>query len=242
MNKRLSFINELRKKYDIGLFQLSQCYEKNKESIDNAKKIFECKDDYEINLVLTVPELICPDIAGELQTQILRNMCISPEGENTEKELYNLRLWLITAMYFNPDFFVYLFNCCYFLENDVANAKQNSSCFSKPENVKQGMAASSDKEAIKEIRKKEVIENCGEFWITGHEENDIQITTFHFKFYNPKENLTAIINYRRKEDADCTTIKLNSADLKEDKTILKKDVENLNYEKGFTVDLYISKN
>ena len=48
MNKRISFIDELLKQYDIALFELSQCYEKNKESIDNAKKIFECKDDFEI--------------------------------------------------------------------------------------------------------------------------------------------------------------------------------------------------
>lgn len=242
MNKRISFIDELLKQYDIALFELSQCYEKNKESIDNAKKIFECKDDFEINLVLTVPELICPDIAKELQNQVLRNMCIRPEGENTEEELYKLRLWLITAMYFNPTFFVYLFNWCYFLEYDVANAKKYVRPYAKPEKVTEGMSASSDEEAIKEIGKKEIIENCGEFWITGHEENGVQITTFHFKFYNPKDKLTVSINYRRKDDEDCSTIKLNSADLKEGKTILKKDIENLNYEKGFVVDLYISKN
>lgn len=122
MNKRFCFINSLLQKYDIARFELSDCYSKNKEFIDTAKNIFDCKTDYDINLSLILTELVCPEISEKLKSQLCKNLSITIEEGNTTEELYQSRLLLITAMYYNTPFYVYSFNWCYYLECDANNS------------------------------------------------------------------------------------------------------------------------
>lgn len=125
MNKKFSFINNLLEKYDIAFFEISDCYDKNKEFVDDAKKIFECNNSEEISLTSLVPELVCPEISSELQKQLYKNLNIPPiETHDTEEDVYKKRVLLITAMYFNTSFYVHSFNWCFFLENDAAQSAQ----------------------------------------------------------------------------------------------------------------------
>lgn len=249
-------IAELLKKNNISQYYLSNYYVENEKTIEkNLSSIFSYTKVEDIEYLYLLLELKYPDSYEKIFEYFYISQGYIIDDFNIDnKETKKLELLALLA--YDNDFYANAINWCAFTKFEMESKKPlsidqtsdnniiSSNCFwnyfSYDEEF--GMSASSDEEAIKEIGKKEIIENCGEFWITGHEENGVQITTFHFKFYNPKDKLTVSINYRRKDDEDCSTIKLNSADLKEGKTILKKDIENLNYEKGFVVDLYISKN
>lgn len=119
MDKRKHFINELRKLYDIAIYELPLCYEENKDFIDNFKQTFDCADDRSITLCSVVTELVCPEKAHFLKKQLCENLEIKELPSCSEEESYNAKVMILTAMYYDPYLFAYALNWTYFLECDT---------------------------------------------------------------------------------------------------------------------------
>ena len=125
MDKRKHFINELRKLYDIAIYELPLCYEENKDFIDNFKQIFDCADDRSITLCSVVTELVCPEKAHFLKKQLCENLEIKELPSCSEEESYNAKVMILTAMYYDPYLFAYALNWTYFLECDTIQSISN---------------------------------------------------------------------------------------------------------------------
>ena len=125
MDKRKHFINELRKLYDIAIYELPLCYEENKDFIDNFKQIFDCADDRSITLCSVVTELVCPEKAHFLKKQLCENLEIKELPSCSEEESYNAKVMILTAMYYDPYLFAYALNWTYFLECDTNKSLSN---------------------------------------------------------------------------------------------------------------------
>ena len=125
MDKRKHFINELRKLYDIAIYELPLCYEENKDFIDNFKQIFDCADDRSITLCSVVTELVCPENAHSLKKQLCENLEIKELPSCSEEESYNAKVMILTAMYYDPGLFAYALNWTYFLERDTNKSISN---------------------------------------------------------------------------------------------------------------------
>jgi len=118
VDKRLWFINEVRKAHNIGIYRLALCYENNRGFIDNFKQIFECADGRSITLCSVVTELVCPEKADSLKKQLCENLEIKELPPCSEEESYNAKVMILTAMYYDPYLFAYALNWTYFLECD----------------------------------------------------------------------------------------------------------------------------
>lgn len=121
MSARFEFIDSLLKKNEIPLFALGKHYEANKDFVDTAIKIFDCKNEKDIALCSVIPELIIEDAkkAERMKAQLYENLKINEPKSYKTEDILELKLQIITAMYFNPNFFVYTMNWLYFLENDT---------------------------------------------------------------------------------------------------------------------------
>ena len=119
MNKQLLFINTLMKKYNIDFNTLQECYEENKDTIEQLKAIYDCNTEHDIFLCSLVPELICPENSDILKKQLYKNLNRESELSFSKQEIDKARVLLITGMYYNTPFYVYSFNWCYFLNNDI---------------------------------------------------------------------------------------------------------------------------
>jgi hypothetical protein len=214
------FIDQLLLKYRISLRAVYDFAEEHMEELQQAKKIFDLKDERDKKLCLALFRLLSEKNAAAISTSFCGRYHIA---DSSLDDLFfeQNKIFLIAAFIYNPSFFARSCNLCGILMSQLAfkaellGEKQKpgkSKAFEFPRTIP-ALAASGTDETLEEIWGEDIDQDGiqGKLRILAYNKDDAGVVQFRFKFgeYYPEPPYYLRVRYTTNSDGMEYTAELN---------------------------------